>query len=77
METSSCFFLFLWLTSNTVSKICRQIFHQRGGFMVDLYEILKHEISDLNNNPARKAELVEYLDGLFKSDNILNGDFNG
>lgn len=45
--------------------------------VLDLYEILKHEISDLNNNPARKIELVEYLDGLLKSDNVLNGDFNG
>ena len=45
--------------------------------LLDLYEILKQEVSDINNNPARQAELVEYLDGLFKSDNILNGDFNG
>lgn len=45
--------------------------------LLDLYEILKQEISDINNNSARQAELVEYLDGLFKSDNVLNGDFNG
>lgn len=45
--------------------------------LLDLYEILKHEISDINNNPARQAELAEYLDNLLKPDNILNGDFNG
>ena len=45
--------------------------------LLDLYEILKQEISDINNNPIRQVELVEYLDGLLKSDNVLNGDFNG
>ena len=59
---------------DTAKEINELNFRDNNGKLI---RTSQQEVSDINNNPARQAELVEYLDGLFKSDNILNGDFNG